>query len=199
MPKREDIKNTDGYKRIMNIKGVEDISGPIQEKNGAFEFYQKARYDSASYGITMKGKVQRTGTGTPYHMADCDMKTLTSYNNAFNIIADKMIEIKEFKKKEEDRKKEKKRKNGELIQDIIEGKPVGSAAKRRNIIKRAFQLNEKNYFDRSSNEQVLAYAFVVASDDVLKQEVRWNSDATEEEIEELASKNGLQLFYLFKR
>lgn len=131
---RNSLKNLPGYKRILSL-GARDTSGTQMLKTGAFQFEKPGDY--GTYNITKDGKVKRQSVQA-FEIGFCDMKTESSYDKAFNGIADKMIQIKEKEKKEADLRKQRELDNLQLLQNIIDGKPVASRIKYKNIIKDFF-------------------------------------------------------------
>ena len=131
---RNNLKNLPGYKRILSL-GAKETSGTQMLKTGAFQFERPGDY--GTYNITKDGKVKRQSVQA-FIIGYCDLQTEASYDKAFNGIADKMIQIREKEKREVDIQKQKELDNIQLLQDIIDRKPVASRIKCKNIIKDFF-------------------------------------------------------------
>ncbi len=142
------LQQLDGYKRILSLGG-KDTSGPQMLKTGAFRFEKAGDY--GVYGITKDGKIQRKSVQS-FEIGYCDMQTESSYNKAFHGIADKMIQIKEKEKREADLRDQRRIDNEQLLQDIIDGKPVTTRIKSRNIIKDFFSGKIKEILDDQNVE-----------------------------------------------
>jgi len=132
---RNILKNLTSYKRILSL-GAKDISGPQMLKTGAFKFEKKDDY--GTYNITKDGLIKRVSTKV-FKIGFCDMKTISSYDKAFNDIADKMIQIKQKEAREAQLNKEKENKREEIIRKLINGEEIFSSKKSRNIIKNFFE------------------------------------------------------------
>ena len=142
MVNREDLKQTTGYKRLLSM-GAKDDSGPRQQKTGAFLFHRYnlktgVKNDYADYKITNKGDVKRQSAGPAFDLGYVNMDSLSSYNEAFNDIANKMDQILTKENRAKEIEKEKQTFNKELLYNIINGKPVMTSIKYKNFIKRIF-------------------------------------------------------------